>query len=121
MNRPALLGVLTLLALSAPAASQAPATDSTRVTLLVPARVFDGFTAAAHEGWVVRVRGNHIDAVGPAADVTAPAGATTIRLSGLTLLPGLIDAHTHLLLHPYNETPWDQQVLRENEALRVAR
>src|SRR5205085_5730856 len=88
---------------------------------LVPARVFDGVTPAPHEGWVVRVRGNHIDAVGPAADITAPASATTIRLNGLTLLPGLIDAHTHLLLHPYNETPWDQQVLRENEALRVAR
>jgi imidazolonepropionase-like amidohydrolase len=121
MIRTALTGVAAVLALSAPAASQSPATDSTRVTLLVPARVFDGVTAAPHEGWVVRVRGNHIDAVGPAADVTVPTGATTIRLNGLTLLPGLIDAHTHLLLHPYNETPWDQQVLRENEALRVAR
>ena len=89
--------------------------------LLVPARVFDGTNAQAHDGWVVLVRGNRIEAVGPAAQVSAPAGATTIRLPGLTLMPGLIEAHSHLLLHPYNEAPWDDQVLREPEALRVAR
>ena len=89
-----------------------------RATLLVPDRVFDG--AALQEGWVVLVRGNRIVAAGPAAQVSA-AGAESVRLPGQTLLPGLIDAHSHLLLHPYNETSWDDQVLREPEALRVAR
>ena len=48
-------------------------------------------------------------------------GSTTIALPGTTLLPGLVEGHSHLLLHPYNETPWDDQVLHESEALRVAR
>jgi imidazolonepropionase-like amidohydrolase len=101
------------------AAAQLPAVDTTHMTLLLPARVFDGTTS--HSDWAVLVRGNHIEAAGPTSSVSAPAGSTTIRLQNLTLLPGLIDAHSHLLLHPYNETPWDVQVLRENEALRVAR
>ena len=66
------------------------------------------------------VRGDRIAAVGPASDVRDPA-ARVIELSGMTLLPGLIDAHSHLLLHPYNETPWNDQVLREPLGLRVAR
>src|SRR5690348_11366900 len=90
-------------------------------TLLKPARVFDGVTAEPHEGWVVLVTGDKIAAAGPAADVRAPAGTTTIDLPGTTLLPGLIEGHSHLLLHPYNETPWDDQVLHEPTALRVAR
>jgi imidazolonepropionase-like amidohydrolase len=98
-------------------AQQAPA----RRTLLVPARVFDGVTARPHEGWVVLVRGEQIEAVGPRAQVPVSADAATIELPGLTLLPGLIDAHSHLLLHPYNETSWDDQVLHEALALRVAR
>lgn len=88
-------------------------------TLLTPARVFDGTTV--HEGWVVLVQGDAIAAAGPAASVHAPAGTTHIDLPGMTLLPGLIDAHSHVFLHPYNETPWDDQVLREPLALRVAR
>ena len=90
-------------------------------TLLKPARVFDGIAAEPHEGWVVLVTGDKIAAAGPAADVRAPAGTTTIDLPGTTLLPGLIEGHSHLLLHPYNETPWDDQVLHEPTALRVAR
>jgi imidazolonepropionase-like amidohydrolase len=98
-------------------AQQEPA----RRTLLVPARVFDGVTARPHDGWVVLVRGEQIEAVGPRAQVQVPSDAATVELPGLTLLPGLIDAHSHLLLHPYNETSWDDQVLREPLALRVAR
>ena len=89
--------------------------------LLVPARVFDGMAREAHEGWVVLVEGEKIKAVGPAAEVKAPADARVIKLPGTTLLPGLIDAHTHVLLHPYNEAKWDDQVLREPLALRVCR
>jgi imidazolonepropionase-like amidohydrolase len=80
--------------------------------------VFDG--AQAREGWAVLVRAGRIAAAGPAGEVNA-AGARVIELSGMTLLPGLIDAHSHILLHPYDETPWDDQVLREPLGLRVAR
>jgi imidazolonepropionase-like amidohydrolase len=88
-------------------------------TLLSPARVFDG--TAIHEGWAVLVQGDSIVAAGPASSVHAPPGAARIDLAGMTLLPGLIDAHSHVFLHPYNETPWDDQVLHEPLALRVAR
>lgn len=88
------------------------------VYLLRPDRVFDGETV--HEGWVVRVNGNKIEAVGPANSVSI-TGAQLIDLKGQTLLPGLIEGHSHLLLHPYNETNWDDQVLREARSLRVAR
>ncbi|TVT43411.1 amidohydrolase family protein [Hymenobacter setariae] len=88
-------------------------------TLLRPAAVFDG--QDLHPGWAVLVKGDKIKALGPAAQLTAPAGTTTLELPGLTLLPGLIEGHSHLLLHPYNETSWNDQVLTEPLALRVAR
>lgn len=88
------------------------------VTVLEPARVFDGETL--HEGWGIRVQGNRIEAAGPAAAV-AQAGAHVIEMPGTTLLPGLIDGHSHVLLHPYNETSWSDQVLRESLGLRIAR
>jgi imidazolonepropionase-like amidohydrolase len=86
--------------------------------VLKPARVFDG--AALHENWAVRVKGDRIEAAGPAASVD-PSGTRVIELSGLTLLPGLVEGHSHILLHPYNETVWNDQVAREGLALRVAR
>ena len=89
--------------------------------LLKPARVFDGINREPHVGWVVLVRGERIKAAGPADQIKVPESARVIELSGMTLLPGLIDAHTHLLLHPYNETTWDDQVLKEPLALRVCR
>jgi imidazolonepropionase-like amidohydrolase len=89
------------------------------VTLLKPARVFDGETM--HENWVVLVRDERIDAAGPSTEMTAPPDAKIIDLPGLTLLPGLIDAHSHVLLHPYSETPWNDQVARESLGLRAAR
>jgi len=83
-------------------------------------RVFDG--ERMQSGWAVVVRGNRIEAAGPAASIQVPAGAGTINLpAGTTLLPGLIEGHSHLLLHPYNETSWNDQVLREPLAMRVAR
>ncbi|MBK5189817.1 MAG: hypothetical protein JJD97_16355, partial [Gemmatimonadaceae bacterium] len=70
-------------------------------TLLIPQRVFDGTTV--HDGWVVLVQGDRIVAAGRAASVRAPTDAARIDLAGMTLLPGLIDAHSHVFLHPYNE------------------
>jgi len=87
--------------------------------LLKPDRVFDATSEATHSGWVVLVQGDSIAAVGPAAAVRAPRDAQTIALPGLTLLPGLIDAHSHVFLHPYNETLWNDQVLKESLGYRV--
>ncbi|MFL6727294.1 MAG: amidohydrolase family protein [Sphingomicrobium sp.] len=87
--------------------------------LLRPARVFDGVSPAPHEGWSVLVDADRIAAVGP--NLTAPAGAKVIDLPGATLIPGMIEGHSHLFLHPYNETLWDDQVLHEPLALRTAR
>jgi imidazolonepropionase-like amidohydrolase len=81
--------------------------------------VFDG--AAMHAGWAVVVRGARIVEAGPAGTLRPPPNARVVDLPNATLLPGLIDAHSHVLLHPYNETAWDDQVLRESLALRVAR
>jgi imidazolonepropionase-like amidohydrolase len=81
--------------------------------------VFDG--EAMHEGWTVRVKGERIDAAGPAASIAAADASKTIDLPGLTLLPGLVEGHSHVLLHPYNETTWNDQVAHESLSLRVAR
>ena len=102
-----------------PSVAQAQTPPPPQASVLSPARVFDGETM--HAGWVVVVRGARIEAVGPAASTPAPAGARAIALPNTTLLPGLIEGHSHLLLHPYNETTWNDQVLREPIAMRVAR
>jgi imidazolonepropionase-like amidohydrolase len=91
----------------------ASASAQTRSILLRPQRVFDAASTATHEGWVVLVTDDKVAAVGAASSVSAPAGTTTIELPGMTLLPGLIDAHSHVFLHPYNETLWNDQVLHE--------
>jgi imidazolonepropionase-like amidohydrolase len=107
--------VAALVFLSAATATAAPP------LVLKPARVFDGVAVEPHEGWVVVVRGENIEAAGPSAEVKLPADARVIELPGMTLLPGLIEAHSHLLLHPYNEATWEDQVLKESLAERVAR
>jgi len=89
--------------------------------LLKPSLVFDGASAAVHDNWVVFVQGDRIEAAGPSADVHAPPQVKVIDLPGVTLMPGLIEAHSHVLLHPYSETPWNDQVAHEALSLRVAR
>lgn len=107
---------LILLALLA-ATAAAPAEPAAQTPILLrPARVFDG--ATMHAGWRVLVKGDRIVAAG--SDLAA-AGAREIDLPDATLLPGLIEGHSHLFLHPYNETSWDDQVLHESVALRTAR
>jgi imidazolonepropionase-like amidohydrolase len=115
------LAALTLALAALPVARGRAQQEAARATLLLPARVFDGVDAHSHDGWAVVVRGDRIEAAGPRGQLRVPADAVTIELPGLTLLPGLIEAHSHLLLHPYNETAWDDQVLHEPLALRVAR
>jgi imidazolonepropionase-like amidohydrolase len=109
----ALCGIVALLLVPVVPAAQAPP-----VTVIKPARVFDG--DAMHDGWAVRVRGERIDAVGSEAAVAA-SGARVIELLGATLTPGLVEGHSHILLHAYTETSWTDQVSREGLALRVAR
>jgi len=89
-----------------------------KYVLLKPARVFDGETM--HESWVVLVRNNKIEEAG-SMTFKLPASTQIIELPGATLLPGLIEGHSHLFLHPYNETSWDDQVLKESRAERTAR
>jgi imidazolonepropionase-like amidohydrolase len=114
------LAVAAAALIVAPSAAQrgqsAAAADA--ITILKPARVWDGDTM--HEGWSVRVKGERIDAVGPES-ATAAAGARVIDLPGTTLTPGLVEGHSHILLHAYSETSWTDQVSREGLALRVAR
>ena len=105
--------ILILLAMMLPAAAIA------QPILLRPARVFDGVNPQPHEGWTVLVDGDRIVAAGP--NLAVPAGARIIDLPGTTLMPGMIEGHSHLFLHPYNETLWDDQVLHEPLALRTAR
>ncbi len=111
-----MLTALLALASARPAPAQAPT-----VVLLRPDRVFTADDAIAHPGWVVLVTGDTITAVGPAPSVALPPGARIIDLPGDTLLPGLMDIHSHLFLHPYNEAPWDDQVLKEPLSYRTLR
>jgi imidazolonepropionase-like amidohydrolase len=113
------LAVFSLLAaVASPPSLGAQATPAPSV-LLRPDRVWDGVADSPRAGVVVLVTGNRIAAVGAASEVRAPAGARIIDLPGVTLLPGLIDAHSHIFLHPYNETLWNDQVLKEPLAYRT--
>lgn len=87
--------------------------------LLRPERVFDGY--ALQQNWGVLVEGPFILAAGPLNEMVIPPQTETIELRGLTLMPGMIEGHSHILLHPYNETNWNDQVLVESSAERVAR
>ena len=108
-------GLLALLVSLTPLAALADA-----ALLLRPAQVWSA-GEPVHVGWTVLVQGERILAVGPANAVQAPADAEVIELPGATLLPGLMDLHSHLFLHPYNETRWDEQVLREPVPYRTLR
>ena len=113
LTRAALSALAITLTTAAPAAA-------TGAVLLRPAQVWTA-GEPAHRGWVVLTEGAHIAAVGPAAAVQRPAGAEVIDLPGATLLPGLMDLHSHLFLHPYNETLWNDQVLKEPVPYRTLR
>ena len=109
--------LLALLAFTLTLSANAQKIDT--AYLLVPDRVFDG--EQMHSNWSVLVQKNMILAAGESASIKPGMVYKTITLKGTTLLPGLIEGHSHLLLHPYNETKWDDQVLHESRAERVAR
>ena len=104
-----------LFALALPAL----AVDAHGDWLLVPAKVWTGDGGSAHDGWAVLVHDDRIAAVGPANSLQVPANAQRVELPGMTLLPGLMDIHSHVFLHPYNETLWNDQVLKEPEDYRT--
>ena len=87
-------------------------------TLITPARIWTG-EGKAHSGWSVLVSQGRISALGPTGQLAVPADAERIALPGKTLIPGLIDLHSHVLLHPYNETSWDDQVMKEQVEYRT--
>ena len=111
-----LIFALAFASIVAPAHAAEPAAAVAR--LLRPAAVFDG--KEMHPGWAVLVRGDKIEAAGPAAEITAPNDTQIIDLPNDTLMPGLIEGHAHLFLHPYNEAPWNDQVNNESLAFRTA-
>ena len=121
-RRPTRRPVASLLALSlAATASAQPRANGepSPPIVLAPDAVWDGVADAPKKGWVVVVRGNRIESVGRADSTKIPAGAERIALPGTTLIPGLIEGHSHLFLHPYNETLWDDQVLKETFGFRM--
>ena len=109
--------MIRMLLFAAMLCATTPALADTLV--LKPSRVFDGINPRPHENWSVLVEGDKIAAAGPS--VETPAGARVIELPGATLMPGMIEGHSHLFLHPYDETLWDEQVLYEPLAVRTAR
>jgi imidazolonepropionase-like amidohydrolase len=97
-----------------------PAID-TRITVVLPDRIWTAGDDAAREGYAVLVEGNRITEVARHDKLAARKDVERIALPGATLIPGLMDVHSHLFLHPYNETAWDDQVLKEPEAYRTLR
>jgi imidazolonepropionase-like amidohydrolase len=112
------LNLALLLMLICGIATAKPISTDTAI-LFKPDRVFDGQTI--HTGWWVLVKGTHIEAIGEPATIAPVQPLKVIVLKDMTLLPGLIEGHSHLFLHPYNQTTWNDQVLTESRAERTAR
>lgn len=115
MRKAFLLIVACIIMLSASAQTRPTAT----YTLLKPDRVFDG--TQMHNNWVVLVYGRRIMSAGEPAAIKVPEATKVIELKGMTLMPGMIEGHSHMFLHPYNQTTWNDQVLTESRAERTAR
>jgi len=119
MNRMIILTTLFIFSASILSGQATTQQKAVRSYLLQPDRVFDG--KDTHQNWVVLVVGNTIKAVGPTQGIKPPPDVEILALPGCTLIPGMIEGHAHVLLHPYNETSWNDQVLKESEAERVVR
>ena len=118
LSSPAL--IVLVLSAGTVRAQNRPDSSASRL-LLVPDAVWDGVSDSPRSGWVVLVRGNRIESVGPASSLAVPKDVERMELAGATLIPGLIEGHSHLFLHPYDEASWDDQVLKEPAGLRMAR
>jgi imidazolonepropionase-like amidohydrolase len=128
-ERPVLLaaGIAALLAvwvLGTAQAGEAAKTPKPQVTVIKAARLIDGISDQARQGMAVLVEGQRIKAVGPAASIMAqaPAQVRIIDLGQATLLPGLIDDHTHILLQgDLTSADYDEQLLKESIPYRTIR
>ena len=76
--------------------TQSPAVPELRHVVIQAGRILEVKTGKILTGQAIIIEGERIVSVGPAADAKPPAGAETIHLPNATVLPGLIDAHTHL-------------------------
>jgi imidazolonepropionase-like amidohydrolase len=105
------------------AASTALAQDTTAVTVIRAGTLIDGKSNAPRRGQVIVIRGNRIESVSDSGQAPIPAGATVIDLSRMTVLPGLIDCHTHIFLQGEipSEGGYDIQLLKYPLAFRAAR
>jgi imidazolonepropionase-like amidohydrolase len=110
---------LSLLLLAASLAIAAPAPPPPPL-LLTGAQVLDPSGDRLLDGRDVLIEDGRIAQIAASGTIQAP-NAKRLDLSGLTLIPGLIELHSHLLLHPYDETSWDDQVLKEPLELRTIR
>src|SRR5262249_44876462 len=108
-----LIQAISILPVAAQGSNTAPP------VILVPDAVWDGVQDTPQSGLVVLIKGNRIEAVGRETDIRPPADAEKVSLPGITLIPGLIEGHSHLFLHPYNEVLWDDQVLKEPLGFRM--
>ena len=120
ISKLARVAALAAAALFAAGSVRAQPPTAPHAVLLRPAQVWTA-GEPAHPGWVVLVEGDRIAAVGPPDQVRAPKGAEVIDLPGRTLIPGLMDLHSHIFLRPYNEESWDDQVLHDSLAYRTLR
>lgn len=89
-----------------------------QTTLISADHLFDG--NEMHNNWGVVIKDNLIVEVGPVSKLKTKPD-TTISYADGTIMPGMIEGHSHVLLYPYNQTDWNDQVLKESRSLRAIR
>jgi imidazolonepropionase-like amidohydrolase len=104
-----------------PGAASRPATAPPQLTLLKAARLIDGRSNTPREGVALLIEGDRIREIGePAALARKAPTARVVDLGGATLLPGLIDAHTHVLLQgDITQADYDEQILKQSTPYRA--
>ena len=122
MKRTCVFSLATVLFLPALAALSRPAA-SEGVTVIRAGVLIDGKSPAPRRDQVIVIRGKKIESVGDSAGMRTPDGAHVVDLSRATVLPGLIDSHTHIFLQGEDpaEGGYDAQLLKWGIAFRAAR
>src|SRR5438105_4894155 len=117
-----MLAAISTIALVAASLAQAPAAPPPAVVVIRAGTLIDGKSDQPRHDQVIIIRGDRIESVSDASS-TKPPAATVIDLSKATVLPGLIDSHTHIFLQ--GEDPaqggYDDNILKQGIALRAAR